>query len=197
MSTIRNYVETELYRGDSGAPSMNDGIVAGTNQSATRQKFVLTMTRTHLKLERIASATASYLLIREVAVPDVGFSQGVVQFGQHSYNPTKDNSGVPATWHWDNIVISPSVPFSIQRLTPRFVSDGGTVVAPAAGTLRFSGICKVAIDGAVVAPAKATSHNEHFNSYAVPVAAGAHTITFGPDAWYNGPCGAKDFAIWN
>src|SRR4051794_22251403 len=36
----------------------------------------------------------------------------VVQFGHHSYNPTNEGAGVPATWHWDNLQPSPSTPFS-------------------------------------------------------------------------------------
>ena len=112
-ATVKNYTATDI--GYMESPPINEGIVAGTNQSAARQKFVLTLTRTHLKLERMASATASYALYIDRDVPDVGFSQGVVQFGHHSYNPTKDGAGVPATWHWDNMTISPSVPCSPRR----------------------------------------------------------------------------------
>lgn len=124
-----------------------------------------------------------------------GFTMGVVQIGHHSYNPTKDSSGVPGTWHWDNVSISPSVPFMIEHVSPRFVSSGQSVTTTA-GDLRFTAICKVKIDGVAVSPRKPTAHPEHFNSYQVPVSAGTHAITFSPDDWYSGPCEAKGFSIW-
>ena len=67
-----------------------------------------------------------------------------------------------------------------------------------AGTLRFSAICKVLLNGVVASPARPTIQPGHFSSYAVPVAAGPVTVTFAPDGWYSGgPCGAKAFAVWN
>lgn len=60
--------------------------------------------------------------------PPLDWTRGVVQVGHHSYNPQKDcvDRGAPAeqcppnTWHWDNLSISPSVPFTIIRSNERF-----------------------------------------------------------------------------
>lgn len=60
--------------------------------------------------------------------PNYGWTKGVVQFTQQSYNPNKEESDgyihcwalgyeapCPNTWHWDNFYIYPSVPFSIIK----------------------------------------------------------------------------------
>jgi hypothetical protein len=52
------------------------------------------------------------LIDQAVALP---FTSGVVQFGHHSYDPTKDGSGSPNTWHWDNFSLTPSTPFTILK----------------------------------------------------------------------------------
>lgn len=128
-------------------------------------------------------------------IPALPFTQGVVQWGHHSYNPTKDGY-TPGTWHWDNLSISPSVPFSIQRVGPRYLDTAGSFSVPS-GMLRFSAICKVKVNGQLVAPQKATNHTDHFNSYFVPVPGGTATIEFAADSGYSSPCFAKDFHIWN
>jgi len=203
VGTIHNYTETTLNRGDDGTPSLQSGIMEGTNQSATRQTFKLTLTRTHIRMERLASATATALVFFDRDVPDLGFSQGVVQLGHHSYNPTKDNSGVPGTWHWDNVQVSPSVPFRMINADRRYTT-GGVVnfesPAPAGASLRFSGICKVLVNGQAVTPARPTMKNEHMSSYFVPIAVGTQKVDvrFADDGWYTTGfgCIAKDFAIW-
>ena len=59
-----------------------------------------------------------------------------------NYNPTKDNAGVPATWHWDEFNLSPSVPFTMIKSPTRIVEDETPVhfnaPAPANAYLRFS-----------------------------------------------------------
>ena len=58
----------------------------------------------------------------DTALPDLGWAQGVVQFGHHSYNPTKECPDcTPNTWHWDNVTIDPAVPFNITRGDRRYV----------------------------------------------------------------------------
>ena len=61
------------------------------------------------------------------------WSTGVVQFGHHSYNPTKvcNHNGTcgPNTWHWDNVIIDPALPFTIIPANSRYTeqSTGGTL----------------------------------------------------------------------
>ena len=154
-----------------------------------------------MKFERLASATATALVYFDVA-ETVNFSSGIVQFGHHSYNPTKDGAGVPATWHWDNISVEPATPFTIVKADRRY-TEGGPVnfasPAPSGAYLRFSAVCRVTVDGAPVTPVKPVQDEAKFSSYFLPIAAGTQSasIGFAPDGWYTGPCLAKDFSIWS
>lgn len=133
----------------------------------------------------------------------LNITTAVVQIGHHSYTPEKDNSGVPNTWHWDNFRIEPSVPFSIQRASPRVLTgSGGTVTfppAPANAYLRFGAKGIVRVNDAVVAPHYPTVGPESENSYWVPIAQGSTsaTIQLSQDDWYGGPFVAKDFHVWS
>jgi hypothetical protein len=89
--------------------------------------------------------------------PPLTWDRGIVQFGHHSYNPTKGTvpSGHdcslagstqcpgPNTWHRDNVEISPAVPFAITNSDRRYVDSNTTdtvnfeAPAPANAFLRF------------------------------------------------------------
>jgi len=178
--------------------------VTATNQAATRQTFKLTMSTHHVKFERLQSATAPALVFIDQEIPALTWTQGVVQFGHHSYTPTKDGAGTPNTWHWDNISLSPNVPIYIGAFTSRW-TQGGTIVAtqpaPANSYLRFSAICKPVIDG--VPGTKMTVGNEgHFSSYLMPVAEGSQSwnVGFAQDGYYpygGLHCLAKDYSIFS
>ena len=199
LTLFRNGVEEYLDFGF--ASTISEGIAAGTNQSATRQTFKLTVANGRMKFERLASATATALIYFDVA-ETVTFSSGIVQFGHHSYNPTKDGAGVPATWHWDNVSVEPATPFTIIKADRRY-TEGGQVnfasPAPSGAYLRFSAVCGVTVDGAPVAPVKPVQDEAKFSSYFLPISAGTQSasIGFAPDGWYAGPCLAKDFSIWS
>ena len=180
----------------------NAGVVAGTNQAKTRQVFKLTLSPTHVRFERLASTSAGALVFLDQNIATLNWTQGVVQFGHHSYNPTKDGAGSPATWHWDNFAIDPALPFTIIHFTDR-ATTGGTIVAttpaPANAYLHFSAICLPVVNG--VTPPKMTDigHPEHFSSYMLPIAQGAQTfsVSFKTDASYGAPCLMKDYTIWS
>lgn len=167
-----------------------------------REPFKIELTRTGLTLS-IPNHDAS----TTVKFADLGWSTGVVQFGHHSYNPTKDGAGFANSWGWDNIAISPAVKFSMQQLTPRILMDKGTLSFPAAAAgskLRFAGICAIDIDFGngftrVAPQPQERDVVEHFSSYFVDVPAGATSATFrfSGDGWYSGfDCAVKDAAIW-
>jgi hypothetical protein len=205
--TISNSVEKEV-RG-CGLCSMQSGIAAGTNQAATRQTFRLTISSTHLRMERLESPTASQLTFADLAIPDLGFTTGVVQFAHHSYTPTKDGAGVPATWHWDNFTISPSIPFQIIH-TPKRTLQGSsgsvtfTSPAPSNSWLRFTAIGTVeySVNGGTTwvsaSKQRFQGHVEHKSSYFLRIPEDVQTVQlrFSPDTWYKGPYIAQDFAIW-
>lgn len=190
--------------GSCGSTPLDEGIPASVNQAATRQPFKLTIANGRIRFERLASATAPAVVFFDTAAP-LNFTSGVVQFGHHSYNPSKDDAGVPATWHWDNIALSSGIPFTMIKADRRY-TQGGTVsfqqASPAGAYLRFSAICTVAVDGQVVQRSQTfgdTYHPEHMSSYFVPITAGkaAVNISFLADDWYEGPCIAKDFSVWS
>ena len=195
LSVIQNQqIIYENYDSGPQSSSPSEGIATGTNQAATRQTLKLTLSPGHVKFERLASATASALVMFDVTTPPLPLTNSmVVQFGQHSYTPTKDNSGVPATWHWDNFTLSPSTPFTLIHGSPRRVTNGVvtfTAPAPANAFLRFSAVGRVTVNGTLVSPAIPTLRLEHHTSYFVPIAAGTLQVSIQAD-------NAKDFSIWS
>ncbi|MCK9518881.1 MAG: cellulase family glycosylhydrolase [Dehalococcoidia bacterium] len=171
-----------------------------------RDTFEIRISRNHLKV-----GMPEYdFWWEDTAIPDLGWTQGVVQFGHHSYNPTKDNSGVPNTWHWDDVSISPSRPFNLVRATQRYVENNGTVTfnspAPANARLRFSaiGTVELSFDGGKTWSRAQRSpqemqKREHFSSFWTPVPQGTQKVQFrfSRDDWWQGPFLAKDFAFFS
>lgn len=144
---------------------------------------------------------------------DLGFTEGYVQWSHHSYNPTKDNSGVPATWHWDNFRIEPAVAFKmIKSPTERVVAGPGDVrtirfdsAAPSGSKLAFNAVCRVFIDSgsgfeeATRTPGSVEGPPETSHSYFEPIPKGTKQIRvrFEGDGWYDGfPCLFEDPVIF-
>jgi hypothetical protein len=226
VSTIQNYVETEFFKSWEGT-TFNEGITAGTNQAAVRQPFRLVVTPTHLRFERLSSSTGTNVVFYDGPMPNLGFTQGVVQFAQHDYNPLKDSSCTDiapdgtceTSWHWDNVSISPAVPFTIIKAQQRFVDPNNSTVtfnspAPANSMLRFSGIgiVQISFDGGntwTTAQRQTSSalagvgHGYsagHQSSFWTPIPTGAQSVKFqfsGEDWYSTGPFIAQDFSIWS
>lgn len=193
----------------------NRGVQVGINQAATRQPFKLTLTHNHVRFERLASTTAPGVVFFDVDAAIGNRSDYVVQFEHHSYTPTKDGAGVPATWHWFNPtgpVLSPSVPFTIIKADKTLVTERSNNVinfdapAPANAYLRFTGWCKPVITPngkPSITPSKKAfvGRYEVAAPYWVPIPQGTTSInvSFEPDAgWYYGhiTCGMQDPHIW-
>lgn len=172
----------------------SDGVVAGTNQAATRQTFRITLTTTSLRMERLESPTAPAVVMLEQTFPALGWTQGVVQWGHHSYTPEKDNAGVPSTWHWDSFNIDPAVPFYLKHHSVYF-GDGGGVLniepAPAGAYLRFSAVCTTSVNGVIVSPMRMTNPIGAA-SYLVPLPVGTTQVSIGLSGSH---CNAKDFDV--
>jgi hypothetical protein len=118
-----------------------------TPDAARRDTFEIHVSRTHVKV----GMPAYNLWWHDVDIPTgaLDWTQGVIQFGHHSYNPSKCDPSVacaPNTWHWDNVSVSPAVPFTIERASPRQVRNGSSNVwtfqhpAPAGARLQFSAV---------------------------------------------------------
>ncbi|MGD9794175.1 MAG: hypothetical protein AB7V43_11900 [Acidimicrobiia bacterium] len=162
-----------------------------TPDAARRDRFELIIGRDHLKF----GMPAYGLWWADTAISDLGFDTGVVQFGHHSYNPTKDcASCTPNTWHWDNVKIAPSKPFTIIGTDRRLVDEGTDTnvmhlddPAPSGSFLRFSGqgdAIEISTDGgqswspAVMQRHREAIRPEHAASYWTPVPAGVTTVAF-------------------
>jgi hypothetical protein len=181
--------------------------------ASRRDTFELDISRTHIKF----GMPQYNIWWLDADVSDLGFSQGVIQLGDHSYNPDKacDYNGTcgPDTWHWDNVSISPAAPFTIIKGNQPFVGDSSASKsvtfaspAPANARLRFSAIGKTEVSfngGATwqLAQKQAQELNDagHFSSYWMPVPQGTTTVQFRFSQevdWYSGPYRARNFAIW-
>jgi hypothetical protein len=171
-----------------------------TPSATVRSAFEL---RIRMHRLRFGMPTLNRWMTVRGAVP---FRTGVVQWAQHSYNPTKDHAGVPATWHWDNFFVTPASRLAITRVSPRrTIAKNGAVrkltfAAPAmAGArLAFGGVCRIEINfgsGWQRARKQPASRGnrivESSASYLVRVPTGARRawVRFSGDGWYTGfPC---------
>jgi hypothetical protein len=201
----------EVVPEELGDGNLAEGIAAGTNQAATRQPFRLTVSRTHVRFERLASATGSHVVYFDRQVPDLGFDRGVVQFGHHAYDPEKDSP--IQTWHWDNLSIEPAIPFTMIHADRRYVStreEAGALLtfdapAPANAYLRFAAVGQpyVSVGGGEFVPAQRqweeTDDPGHASSYWHPIPEGTREVRMrmGPRDWYDNELVAHDFTIWS
>ena len=208
---VRNYVVTELACND--GRSLSERIVF----SATRRNTVeIRISASRVKV----SMPNDSIVFSDVALPAaLPFNQGVVQFGHYSYNPTKCESRCPPggwapnTWHWDEIYLAPSIPFTIIRADRRFVDgSGGTVTfsapAPANAKMRFyaMGVSPdVSFDGGATwrVPVEQGSGKttEPERQYWTPIPAGTTQVQFRPArliTWWNERNSwiARDFAVF-
>jgi hypothetical protein len=172
------------------------GIRAVDTTSATiRDAFEL-----HISNDRLRFGMPVYdLWWVDTEIPGgLGWAEGVVQLGHHSFSPTNTVFGCqgkspcgPTTWHWDNVGIAPAVPFTIINATTRYAHSRNPdvtltrAVPPQGGYLRFTAHgedVEVSFNGAK--SADAARQYEHLNvpdrvhSYWTPIPAGTTTISF-------------------
>lgn len=210
MDLSGNYFDVVIYR--NFQPTVIDGAPIPYERfldpSPTRRDtFELQISRTSVKF----GMPAYNFYWVDTRIADLGWSQGVVQFGHHSYNPLKDCATCrPGTWHWDNVTISPSQPFTMIAANRRFVDRANPTVtltapAPANARLRFAGIgpnLQVRFDGGAWQAAQVQAHNtryfkdEHFRSFWMPIPAGVTQIEFRGDRWWGGDWHARDISVW-
>jgi hypothetical protein len=178
--------------------------------SATvRTPFELRLSRTHVQF----GLPGSNVWWVNTAIPDLGWSQGVVQFGHHSYDQAKGSclSGGcgPNTWHWDNVSIAPAVPFAIIRGVQKIVrQDRGTRIdfpapAPQGAELRFIGVgtaLEISAGGAAWRAAglkpQERVRDEHYRSYSTPLPAGTRSVELRGRPFWGGGWEVRDASIW-
>ena len=158
LQEYSNFVQTDF----GGTGQSIEACVAplGGVSATRRDPLVVTMTRTHVKVDLMVLGAACTLL--DTNINDLGFSAGVVQLGHHSYAPDEGTmcnipgcvvnlgAGAGNTFHWSSFSMSPAVPFTMLRgdmpLTGIQAGTTKTVnfaaPAPANSFLRFSALAK-------------------------------------------------------
>lgn len=120
-----------------------------TKMSAqARTTFQVDITPGHIKLW----LPAFNHVLAEGDIPALGWNKGVVTFGHFAYSADKGanpftgaccevGQGEPNTWHWDNLSVSPSIPFTIVKPDHRSTRTGDvfqfSAPAPANAIMRF------------------------------------------------------------
>ena len=178
--------------------------------AARRDTFQLTLSRTHMKF----GMPAYNFYWVDADIPDLGWDSGVVQFGHHSYNPQKDcdpsSPCLPNTWHWDNVSITPSDPFTITRAQQPYVSDqtAAAVTFPAPATagshLRFVGVgdqYQASFDGGVTWQAVPLQPQEFLKpdkaqNYWLAVPTGTQAVHLRAQGGWWGSWMARDISLW-
>src|SRR5581483_10940910 len=201
--TLRAEVTRDFQTSDLPSTSAPDWARILTPSATRRHTIEIHLTRTHLKAGMPAYDT--WWIDTDLA--DLGWSRGVVQFSQHSYSSGKEclefnpdtrtwdyhpeRDYCPNTWHWDNIGISPAIPFTIDRADRRVADAGSPAVtlaapAPSGGNLRFAAIganIQFSTDGGTTwqtAQKAAMKQNDPitWQSYWTPIPAGATSLRF-------------------
>lgn len=91
----------------------------GNQVSATRLTTMqLSVAPNHLTLDALVDGTPCPLI--DAAIPNPGFTQGVLQLAQHSYQPSQATTNFggtagPNTWHWANLSVSNPLPYTMLR----------------------------------------------------------------------------------
>jgi hypothetical protein len=163
----------------------------GGRSKVTRTPVRIVVSSTSITLSYPTAPGASLT----VNFADLGWNQGMIQLGHHSYDPSKDGAGSPNTWHWDNVSINPAKLVYQRQATPertgapiyedsnpRTLSFGNP--APANSSLMFAGSCGVEVrdtptsawrTSTIIGP---NNHPEHVQSYKVSVPQGSTSVEF-------------------
>jgi len=206
-NVFRNFGNTDLPKSN-GTPYDN---VLGPSPTQ-RTMFELDISRTHIRY----GMPEYNLWWIDTDIPDLGFGQGLVQLGHHSYNPTKATNGHPGTWHWSEFSISSAVPFTMLRGDLQSINSNTrgevcfSATAPSASHLRFTGVGEIQVSfdgGRTFAPAQPAAqigpHGEGspqvalFASYWTPIPEGAGSVVFRGVDWWGGPWWVRDPSIWS
>jgi hypothetical protein len=196
VSDIRNGIASFFPPGAGPHWYLGMESIPGFIPSASRRDtFEIRISKTHIK---VWMPQYGMTWVDRDWVAPLEFSRGVVQLGHHSYTPTKDcvpADCTPQTWHWDNIAISPSIPFTQIHANERasFEASTGQVMAftfpapaPPNAFLRIDAIgqgYEVSTDGGATwatLTRQASSRDDpgHVRPYHHPIPAGTTSAQF-------------------
>lgn len=126
--TLANGTENEI-----AGPLARENFVPYVPESPTvRTTFELHVSRNHIKFgipsqPQNPKVPAGGFWAIDNDIAPLSFTQGVIQFGHHEYNPGKDcptdggcrDGAFSTTWHWNNFSMSSAVPFNLLRANER------------------------------------------------------------------------------
>ncbi len=177
-----------------------------TPDAARRDTFEIQVTKSSIRV----GMPEYNLWWVDTSFRELGWDRGVVQFGHHSYNPAKCDGCRPNTWHWDNMLLSPSLPFTIIKTDTAFASGDSPSrltfkqPAPRNAHLRFAGIgnnLELSFDNGVTwtpASMQATKRHveEHAHNYWTRIPVGTQDVLIRGSNWWGGGWQARSFSIW-
>ena len=219
------YVRTNSAQQDlpSGGTSVEDALRAsGQSPSATnRTLFEMDISRTHL---RFGMPEYNNWFVNTNLPSPLPYTQGVVQFGEHTYDTGKECSPgnpypyvtcVNNSWHWSDFSISTTMPFTMIRPVGSGIGPigGGSSTptiklaapSPANSFLRFAAsgdVIEFSLDQggtwtrAVEQPASNVNNSAN-KSYFMPIPAGVTSVTFRGRDWTGGPWLVQDVSVWS
>jgi hypothetical protein len=191
--------DTTPYERIQGFPGQN---------AARRDTFEIRIARDRLK---VGMPQYNFWWYDQTLRQPLDWTRGVVQFGHHSYSPekgTRPAQAGPNTWHWDNVVISPAVPFTMIKGDRRYLEADRPAItferpAPANAFLRFSAWgeqLELSFDGGGTwQPARRAVQGDddsHIYNYWTAIPAGVQSVQVRGETWMGGGWHVKDLAIW-
>jgi hypothetical protein len=215
----RDFVEALLADGYGNGCNWSTGYdTILTPSGAVRTTFRIELSQAHLKVwvPPQPSTSNQSLVWFDGPIPGgLPFNKAVVQFGHHSYNPEKQDGCDPdatpcmaGTWHWDNLSLSRSVPFTMIKAEQRFADADSPAVkfnapAPSNAYLRFSGH-EAAVDASfnggpyqtLAETPTAKGNGGDFGQFFAQVPEGTQTVTFRVKPGWSGDWILQDFGIW-
>jgi hypothetical protein len=187
-----------------------------TPSAKIRTTIEIRLSQNHIKIGMIDydGQGSDFYWVDSAISPPLDWNQGVVQFAHHSYNPSKacdyDGTCGPNTWHWDNITISPAIPFTIIGSDKRLLAGSNNKItldspAPADSHLRFAGIgnnIEISFNGGASWQAAQRQDQElndegHFSSYWTPIPAGVSQVMFRGQDWWGGGWHVRDVSVFS
>ena len=208
---VEDFVKTELPSTSMGWQEYDAFL---TPDARRRDTFELRVNQTHVQF---GMPDYDFWWV-DTDIESLGWSEGVVQLGHHSYNPTKCDAGddcgnEPNTWHWDNVELSQATPFTIIPADRRYADPNSSQIvlfdtpAPADAHLRLAGIgndLEVSFDGGSTWQVLELQSQradllveEHFKSYWMPIPEGTTSVEFRGDAWFGGDWRVRDISVWS
>jgi hypothetical protein len=171
-----------------------------------RTEFELDVSRTHLRFG--VPSLDLWWADADFPVP-LPFDRAVFQMADESLDPCRGQPAGPCfpdTWHWSDVAMGPSTPFTMLQGDARAVTPAMPGVvrfaapAPAGSYLRFEamgGGVRAGFDGGPPRPAlrqgPASRRPDGWASYWTPVPEGTTSVSFAADGdWW-----VRDPAIWS